>query len=97
VPPRPEQDFSWNSVSSPSPTSTRAAATPQRRIDDIIGYGVLAEQTGLDVFGVGEHHTRQFAVSSPAVVFAAIAQRTRRITLTTTATVLSVLDPMRVF
>jgi alkanesulfonate monooxygenase SsuD/methylene tetrahydromethanopterin reductase-like flavin-dependent oxidoreductase (luciferase family) len=67
------------------------------RIDDIIGYGVLAEQAGLNVFGIGEHHSRQFAVSSPAVVHAAIAQRTRRITLTTTATVLSVLDPVRVF
>ena len=85
-------------MSSLSPTSIRAAATPPAsRIDDIIGYGVLAEQTGLDVFGIGEHHTRQFAVSSPAVVHAAVAQRTRRITLTTTATVLSVLDPVRVF
>src|SRR5215213_5218765 len=71
--------------------------TAASRIDDIIGYGVLAEQAGLDVFGIGEHHSRQFAVSSPAVVHAAIAQRTRRITLTTTATVLSVLDPVRVF
>jgi hypothetical protein len=34
------------------------------RIDDIIGYGILAEQSGVDVFGIGEHHTRAFAVSS---------------------------------
>jgi len=49
------------------------------------------------VFGIGEHHTRAFAISSPAVVHAAIARATSRITLTTTATVLSVLDPVRVY
>lgn len=71
--------------------------TPASRIDDIISYGILAEQHGLDVYGIGEHHTRQFAVSSPAVVHGAIARATNRITLTTTATVLSVLDPVRVY
>src|SRR5829696_4334185 len=71
--------------------------TAASRIDDIVGYGILAEQSGLDVFGIGEHHTRAFAVSSPAVVHAAIARATSRITLTTTATVLSVLDPVRVY
>ncbi|MEU1471136.1 LLM class flavin-dependent oxidoreductase [Streptomyces sp. NPDC005761] len=71
--------------------------TAAGRTDDIIGYGVLAEQHGLDVFGIGEHHTRQFTVPSPAVVHAAIARSTSRIKLTTTATVLSVLDPVRVF
>jgi Luciferase-like monooxygenase len=50
--------------------------TAASRIDDIIGYGILAEQSGLDVFGIGEHHTRAFAVSSPAVVHAAIARAT---------------------
>ena len=53
------------------PGSTDTAAS---RIDDIVGYGILAEQSGLDVFGIGEHHTRAFAVSSPAVVHAAIAR-----------------------
>lgn len=71
--------------------------TAASRIDDIVEYGVLAERHGLDVYGIGEHHTRQFAVSSPAVVHAAIARATRRIRLTTTATVLSVLDPVRVY
>lgn len=74
-----------------------SADTAQSRIDDIIGYGVLAEQHGLDVYGIGEHHSSAFAVSSPAVVHAAIARATKRITLTTTATVLSVLDPVRVY
>ncbi|WP_454083458.1 LLM class flavin-dependent oxidoreductase [Georgenia sp. Marseille-Q6866] len=82
------------SLSDISPDSPDTAAS---RIDDIVEYGVLAERHGLDVYGIGEHHTRQFAVSSPAVVHAAIARATRRIRLTTTASVLSVLDPVRVY
>lgn len=77
-----------------NPESQDSAAS---RIDDIIEYGLLAEQHGLDVFGIGEHHSAAFAVSSPAVVLAAIARDTTRIRLTTTATVLSVLDPVRVY
>ncbi|GAA4720670.1 Flavin-dependent oxidoreductase, luciferase family (includes alkanesulfonate monooxygenase SsuD and methylene tetrahydromethanopterin reductase) [Promicromonospora umidemergens] len=82
------------SLSDIYPDSPDTAAS---RIDDIISYGILAEQHGLDVYGIGEHHTRQFAVSSPAVVHAAIARATQRIKLTTTASVLSVLDPVRVY
>jgi alkanesulfonate monooxygenase SsuD/methylene tetrahydromethanopterin reductase-like flavin-dependent oxidoreductase (luciferase family) len=52
---------------------------------------------GLDVFGVGEHHSADFAVPSPAVVLAAIATRTSSIRLTSAVTVLSVLDPVRVY
>jgi alkanesulfonate monooxygenase SsuD/methylene tetrahydromethanopterin reductase-like flavin-dependent oxidoreductase (luciferase family) len=85
-------------VSSHSPTSTPAAPTPRPAGSTTLsGHGILAEQSGPDVFGIGEHHTRAFAVSSPAVVHAAIARATSRITLTTTATVLSVLDPVRVY
>src|SRR3954462_9554427 len=57
----------------------------------------LAEQVGLDVFGVGEHHRPDFVVSAPAVVLAAAAARTRRIRLTSAVTVLSSDDPIRVF
>lgn len=71
--------------------------TAASRTDDITSYGIAAERAGLDVFGIGEHHSRRFAVSSPAVNLAAIAQATSRIRLTTTATVLSVLDPVRVY
>ncbi|PTL71912.1 LLM class flavin-dependent oxidoreductase [Rathayibacter caricis DSM 15933] len=71
--------------------------TAASRTRDIISYGILAEQHGLDVFGIGEHHTRAFAVSSPAVVHAAIARATSRITLTTTSTLLPVLDPVRLY
>lgn len=74
--------------------STDTAAS---RTQDIIEYGVLAERHGLDVYGIGEHHTRAFAVSSPAVVHAAIAKATSRIMLTTTSTILPVLDPVRLY
>jgi len=57
----------------------------------------LADQVGLDVFGVGEHHRADFIVSSPAVVLAAAAARTSRIRLTSAVTVLSSDDPVRVF
>jgi len=67
------------------------------RIDETIKAAALADQVGLDVFGVGEHHRLDFAVSSPAVVLAAIAQATKRIRLTSTVTVLSAADPVRVF
>jgi probable LLM family oxidoreductase len=57
----------------------------------------LADQVGLDVFGVGEHHRPDFVVSAPAVVLAAAAERTKRIRLTSAVTVLSSDDPVRVF
>src|SRR4051794_41789562 len=57
----------------------------------------LAEQVGLDVFGVGEHHRPDFVVSAPAVVLAAAAARTNRIRLTSAVSVLSSDDPVRVF
>ena len=67
------------------------------RIAETIAAAQLAEAAGLDVFGVGEHHRLDFAVSSPAVVLAAIAQTTQRIRLTSAVTVLGALDPVRVF
>ncbi|HEY7224279.1 MAG TPA: LLM class flavin-dependent oxidoreductase [Micromonosporaceae bacterium] len=66
-------------------------------IRDIVEQAVLAEQVGLDAFGVGEHHRRDFAVSAPEVVLAAIAARTHRILLASAVTVLSSDDPVRVF
>lgn len=76
-------------------TDLTGAVTPSRRVRDVVDVGVHADQAGLDVFGVGEHHTPRFAVSSPAVVLAAIAARTSTITLTSAVSVLSVLDPVR--
>src|ERR1700729_713955 len=58
---------------------------------------VLADQAGLDVFGIGEHHRREFLDSAPPVILAAAAARTNRIRLTSAVTVLSAADPVRVF
>jgi probable LLM family oxidoreductase len=66
-------------------------------IRDVIEEGVLADQVGVDAFGVGEHHRADFAVSTPDVVLAAIAGRTKRIWLGSAVTVLSSDDPIRVF
>ena len=68
-----------------------------RRLDEIISYATLADRRGLDVFALGEHHTLDFAVSSPAVVLAAMASRTSHIRLTSGVTVLPVLDAVRVY
>ena len=57
----------------------------------------LADQVGLDVFGVGEHHRREYLDSAPALILAAAAARTQRIRLTSAVTVLSAADPVRVF
>jgi len=66
-------------------------------IRNVIDEAVLADQVGIDAFGVGEHHRPDFAVSAPEVVLAAIAAHTRRIALGSAVTVLSSDDPIRVF
>jgi probable LLM family oxidoreductase len=76
---------------------TGHTVTPAQRLRDLIEEIELADQLGLDVFGVGEHHRPEFAVSSPAVVLAAAAERTKRIRLTSAVSVLSSDDPVRVF
>jgi hypothetical protein len=68
-----------------------------RRLRDLMEEIELADQVGLDVFGVGEHHRPDYAVSAPAVVPAAAAERTKRMRLTSAVTVLSSDDPVRVF
>jgi probable LLM family oxidoreductase len=68
-----------------------------RRLRDMIEEVELADQVGLDVYGVGEHHRPDFAVSAPAVVLAAAAARTERIRLTSAVSVISSDDPVRVF
>jgi alkanesulfonate monooxygenase SsuD/methylene tetrahydromethanopterin reductase-like flavin-dependent oxidoreductase (luciferase family) len=70
---------------------------PASRLREFIDLAVLADQAGLDVFGVGEHHRPDFAIASPPVVLAAIAQATEQIRLTSTVTVLSTADPVKVF
>lgn len=70
---------------------------PPQRIPELIEEIVLADEVGLDVFGLGEHHHPGFAAPAPAVILAAAAGRTKQIRLTSAVTVLSTDDPVRVF
>jgi probable LLM family oxidoreductase len=83
--------YSFGEVAESTPPSVA------RRLRDLIEEIMLADQAGLEVFGVGEHHRPDFAVSAPAVVLAAAAERTQHIRLTSAVTVLSSDDPVRVF
>ncbi|WP_314004239.1 LLM class flavin-dependent oxidoreductase [uncultured Paenibacillus sp.] len=80
----------------PDPLTGRTMSA-QQRLQEMIAAAKLADEAGLDVFGVGEHHTLEFAVSATPVVLAAIAQATKRIKLTSATTVLSTSDPVRLF
>src|SRR3954467_14160510 len=80
----------------PDPRTGRTVS-PQQRLADLLEEIELADELGLDVFGVGEHHRPEFAVSAPAVVLAAAAAKTERIRLTSAVSVLSSDDPVRVF
>jgi probable LLM family oxidoreductase len=71
--------------------------TQAETLRDVVREAELAEQVGLDCFGVGEHHRSDFAVSAPEVLLAAIAARTSRLILGSAVTVLSTDDPVRVF
>jgi probable LLM family oxidoreductase len=71
--------------------------SPQERMRDLLEEAVLADELGLDVFAVGEHHRPDFLISAPAVALAAIAVKTERIRLSSAVTVLSSDDPVRVF
>jgi probable LLM family oxidoreductase len=73
------------------------AVNPSERLQDLVKQIERADQVGLDVFGVGEHHRREFLDSAPAVILGAAAARTQRIHLTSAVTVLSAADPVRVF
>jgi probable LLM family oxidoreductase len=81
---------------SPDPKTGRALG-PGQRLRNLMEEIELAEQVNLDVFGVGEHHRPDFAVSAPAVVLANAAARTKRLKLTSAVNVLSSDDPVRVF
>lgn len=70
---------------------------PAERLRNLVEEIALADQVGLDVFGLGEHHRPDYAVSAPAVALAAAATRTSRIRLTSAVSVLSSDDPVRVF
>jgi probable LLM family oxidoreductase len=73
------------------------AINAHQRIKDLMEEIKLADELGLDVFGVGEHHRPDYAVSSPAIILAAAAMITKNIKLASAVTVLSSDDPVRVF
>src|SRR2546426_9179552 len=78
-------------------TETSIAVSQSDRMGDLLEEIEYADQVGLDVFGVGEHHRRELLDSAPAVILAAAAARTQRIRLTSAVNVLSAADPVRVF
>src|SRR5947209_9745101 len=73
------------------------AVDPARHLSELLEAITLADEVGLDVFGIGEHHRREFLDSAPTMILAAAAARTRRIRLTSAVTVLSAADPVRIF
>lgn len=77
--------------------TTGAIVDPAARVQNLLEEIELADQVGLDLFGVGEHHRREFLDSAPAIILAAAASRTRRILLTSAVSVLSAHDPVRLF
>ncbi len=80
----------------PDPHSGKMIS-PAQRVRDLLESIELAEQVGLDVFALGEHHRPDFVSSAPAVILAAAAARTKSIRLSSAVTVLSSDDPVRVF
>ena len=79
------------------PDPKTRAVSPYQRIRNLIEEIELADQVGLDVFGLGEHHRPDYLASAPAVALAAAAERTKQIRLTSAVSVLSSDDPVRVF
>ena len=73
------------------------AVSPADRVRDLVQQIEHADQVGLDVFGIGEHHRKDYLDSAPAMILAGAATRTRNIRLTSAVTVLSAADPVRVF
>ena len=69
----------------------------KQKLRDVVRWAKLADEVGLDVFAVGEHHRLDMAISAPPVVLAAIARETRRIRLSSSTTLLNTLDPVRVY
>src|SRR5487761_2455441 len=80
-----------------SDPATGLSLSPVQRMQNLLEEIELADQVGLDVFGIGEHHRAEFLDSAPAVILAAAAARTKNIRLTSAVTVLSAADPVRVF
>src|SRR5688572_316610 len=78
-------------------TETSLSASTADRLRELVEQIEHADQVGLDVFGIGEHHRREYLDSAPAMILAAAASRTRNIRLTSAVAVLSAIDPVRLF
>ena len=93
---RPQVEIGIDSFAA-AHTDTSRALSESERLRNLIEEIEHADQVGLDVFGIGEHHRKDFLDSAPPVILAAAAARTSRIRLTSAVTVLSSADPVRVF
>ena len=78
-------------------TDASQATSPSDRLSEMIEEIEYADKVGLDVYGIGEHHRKEYLDSAPTIILAAAAARTSRIRLTSAVTVLSAADPIRVF
>ncbi|MDF2961875.1 MAG: class flavin-dependent oxidoreductase, partial [Paenibacillus sp.] len=92
-----EFEFGIYSLGERIPDPSGQTIGAKDRIDDIIAAAKLADEAGLDLFGIGEHHRLDFVTSSYAMILSAIAQATKNIRLTSTLSVISTADPVRVF
>lgn len=90
-------EFGVYSLGERIPNNNGNALSAQERVENIIQMGKWAEESGLDVFGVGEHHRSDFVTSSYALLLAAIARETKNIKLASTLSVISTADPVRVY
>ncbi len=90
-------EFGLYTFADVDPNAADKGREGERRLKNLLEEIELADRVGLDVFGLGEHHRPDYAVSAPAVVLAAAAARTSRIKLSSAVTVLSSEDPVRVF
>src|SRR4030095_15118364 len=86
-----------DSFVAPPVYATGRTADPAKHLSELLEAITLADEFGLDVFGIGEHYRRKFRGPAPSVILAAAAARTRRIRLTSAVIVLSAADPVRVF
>ncbi len=87
----------YSFVESPSEPIDGERISPAQRMGNLLETIELADQVGLDVFAIGEHHRPDFLASAPAPILAAAAARTKSIRLSSAVTVLSSDDPVRVF
>src|SRR4051794_40910872 len=90
-------EFGVYSLGERIPDANENSPTAQSRVEEIIQMAKMADQSGLDIFGVGEHHRLDFVTSSYAMLLAAIARETKNIKLTSTLSVISTADPVRVY